>query len=153
MRGIRNISIVQSDVKVKEDVDKLIWNNLCYVNLANYLVPLKPQLVDSEKGPLKIGLISKGCVGRALIHLAVEKQIDLDNIKMIGVEAAGLGIATKKHAATLAKGEVGVLHGAKTYVLQDKNGQIQTTHSISAGLDYPGVGPEHSYLKKTKRVK
>ena len=74
------------------------------------------------------------------------------NVKMIGVEAAGLGLNTDKHAATLEKGKIGVLHGSKTYVLQDEEGQIKQTHSIAAGLDYPGVGPEHSYLKETGRV-
>lgn len=74
-------------------------------------------------------------------------------VKLIGVEAGGLGLATKKHGATLSGGTVGVLHGAKSYVLQDKNGQIIATHSVAAGLDYPGVGPEHSYLKDTGRVK
>jgi tryptophan synthase beta chain len=74
-------------------------------------------------------------------------------VKLIGVEAAGLGLDTGKHAATLCKGSVGVLHGAKEYLLQDKDGQIQIAHSISAGLDYPGVGPEHSYLKDTRRAK
>jgi tryptophan synthase beta chain len=69
------------------------------------------------------------------------------------VEAAGLGINTAKHAATLCKGSVGVLHGSKSYVLQDDDGQIKIAHSISAGLDYPGVGPEHSYLKESGRVK
>lgn len=73
-------------------------------------------------------------------------------VKLVGVEAAGLGLETGKHAASLAAGRVGVLHGAKTYVLQDEAGQIGATHSISAGLDYPGVGPEHSYLKETGRV-
>ncbi|MEI7541699.1 MAG: tryptophan synthase subunit beta [bacterium] len=74
-------------------------------------------------------------------------------VKLIGVEAGGLGINSGKHSATLTKGRTGVLHGAKTYLLQDMNGQILETHSISAGLDYPGVGPEHSYLKDTGRVK
>ena len=74
-------------------------------------------------------------------------------VKLIGVEAAGLGLNTGHHAATLCKGSVGVLHGAKEYLLQDKDGQIQIAHSISAGLDYPGVGPEHSYLKDTGRAK
>jgi len=76
---------------------------------------------------------------------------DLD-VKLIGVEAAGKGLKTGKHAASLNRGRVGVLHGAKSYVLQDDNGQIQETHSISAGLDYPGVGPEHSYLKDIGRA-
>ena len=74
------------------------------------------------------------------------------SVKMIGVEAAGEGL-NKKHAASIAKGHLGVLHGSKTYILQDKDGQITEPHSISAGLDYPGVGPEHAWLKDTKRVK
>jgi tryptophan synthase beta chain len=71
---------------------------------------------------------------------------------LVGVEAAGNGLETGKHAATLSAGSLGVLHGAKSYVLQDKNGQILETHSISAGLDYPGVGPEHSFLKDSGRA-
>lgn len=78
--------------------------------------------------------------------------LDEMDVKLIGVEGAGEGINTKKTAATLCKGSVGILHGAKTYVLQDEDGQILNTHSISAGLDYPGVGPEHAYLKETGRV-
>ncbi len=74
-------------------------------------------------------------------------------VKMIGVEAAGKGIETEKHAASLTAGEIGVLHGSKSYLLQTEDGQIIPAHSISAGLDYPGVGPEHSYLKDIKRVK
>lgn len=73
-------------------------------------------------------------------------------VRLIGVEAAGLGLSSGHHAATLLGGRVGVLHGSKTYLLQDREGQIQATHSISAGLDYPGVGPEHSHLFKTGRA-
>jgi tryptophan synthase beta chain len=73
-------------------------------------------------------------------------------VRLIGVEAAGHGLETGEHAATLAVGTVGVLHGAKSYVLQDKDGQILETHSVSAGLDYPGVGPEHSFLKDSGRA-
>jgi tryptophan synthase beta chain len=73
-------------------------------------------------------------------------------VRMIGVEAAGLGLATTAHAASLGVGTVGVLHGNKTYLLQDELGQIRETHSIAAGLDYPGVGPEHAYLKDTGRA-
>ena len=73
-------------------------------------------------------------------------------VKLIGVEAAGKGLDTGKHAASLAEGRIGVLHGTKSYLLQDSAGQIRETHSISAGLDYPGVGPEHSYLKDTGRA-
>ncbi|HIE17748.1 MAG TPA: tryptophan synthase subunit beta, partial [Dehalococcoidia bacterium] len=75
-----------------------------------------------------------------------------EGVKLIGVEAGGRGLDTGEHAASLVAGEVGVLHGAKSYILQDSKGQIRATHSISAGLDYPGVGPEHSYLKDTGRT-
>ena len=74
------------------------------------------------------------------------------SIRMIGVEAEGEGVLSGKHAATLTQGRVGVLHGAMSYLLQDSNGQVQEAHSISAGLDYPGVGPEHSYLKEIGRA-
>jgi len=73
-------------------------------------------------------------------------------VSLYGIEAEGSGIKTGKHSATLAAGSTGILHGMQTYLLQDKMGQISATHSISAGLDYPGVGPEHSYLKEIKRV-
>ncbi len=74
------------------------------------------------------------------------------SVRLIGVEAAGEGVNTTKHAATLTQGQVGVLHGAMSYLLQDEEGQVLEAHSISAGLDYPGVGPEHSYLKETARA-
>ncbi|WP_138504725.1 tryptophan synthase subunit beta [Nostoc sp. PA-18-2419] len=73
-------------------------------------------------------------------------------VRLIGVEAAGEGVDTEKHAATLTKGKIGVLHGAMSYLLQDDDGQVVEAHSISAGLDYPGVGPEHSYLKDRGRA-
>ncbi|WP_445638323.1 tryptophan synthase subunit beta [Nostoc sp. DSM 114161] len=73
-------------------------------------------------------------------------------VRLIGVEAAGEGVNTEKHAATLTKGKIGVLHGAMSYLLQDDDGQVIEAHSISAGLDYPGVGPEHSYLKDIRRA-
>ncbi|MDF5710749.1 MAG: tryptophan synthase subunit beta [Nostoc sp. S4] len=78
--------------------------------------------------------------------------INEPSIRLIGIEAAGEGVNTEKHAATLTKGRVGVLHGAMSYLLQDEDGQIIEAHSISAGLDYPGVGPEHSYLKDIGRA-
>ncbi|NYT62233.1 tryptophan synthase subunit beta [Alcaligenaceae bacterium] len=78
--------------------------------------------------------------------------IDYADIRLIGVEAAGEGLETGRHAASLNAGAVGVLHGNRTYVLQDEDGQIQETHSISAGLDYPGVGPEHAWLKDSGRA-
>jgi len=77
---------------------------------------------------------------------------DIPGVEMIGVEAAGKGIMTGHHAASISAGSVGVLHGNKTYLLQDKNGQVHDAYSIAAGLDYPGVGPEHSYFKDTGRV-
>lgn len=73
-------------------------------------------------------------------------------VKMIGVEAAGHGVETSEHSATLTKGPVGVMHGSKSNLLQDKDGQVQVAHSIAAGLDYPGVGPEHSYYKESGRA-
>ena len=78
--------------------------------------------------------------------------IDDDSVRLIGVEAAGAGVDTNEHAATMTKGRPGVLHGAMSYLLQDEHGQVQEAHSISAGLDYPGVGPEHSYLRDTERA-
>lgn len=75
-----------------------------------------------------------------------------EEVRLVGVEAAGKGLTTGEHAASLCAGTVGVLHGAKTFVLQNEDGQIRDTHSISAGLDYPGVGPEHAFLKATGRA-
>ncbi|MDD5949306.1 MAG: tryptophan synthase subunit beta [Lachnospiraceae bacterium] len=78
--------------------------------------------------------------------------IDEPQVELIGVEAAGLGIETGKHASAMALGNPGVLHGMRSYLLQDDNGNVQIAHSISAGLDYPGIGPEHAYLRDTGRV-
>jgi tryptophan synthase beta chain len=78
--------------------------------------------------------------------------IDDPDVRLVGVEAGGLGIDTGRHAAPLSAGRVGVLHGNRTYLMQDSDGQIIETHSISAGLDYPGVGPEHSFLKDIGRA-
>jgi tryptophan synthase beta chain len=74
------------------------------------------------------------------------------SVKMIGVEAGGKGVLTKQHAASLVAGKIGVLHGTRTYLLQDKDGQVSGTHSVSAGLDYPAVGPEHAFYKWSKRA-
>ena len=78
--------------------------------------------------------------------------ISLENVRLIGVEAAGEGLDTLKHSASLQRGSSGVLHGNRTLILQDDNGQIIETHSISAGLDYPGVGPEHAWLQEIGRA-
>lgn len=93
------------------------------------------------------------CVGGGSNAIGTFYPLVDTNAEMIGVEAAGQGLKSKKHSATLSAGSKGVLHGMMTYLLQDKEGQITETHSISAGLDYPGVGPEHSYYKDTKRIK
>lgn len=79
--------------------------------------------------------------------------VDDPSVQLVGVEAGGHGVETGRHASTLVAGKVGVLHGSKSYLLQDEHGQVIETHSISAGLDYPGVGPEHSYLKDIERAK
>ena len=92
------------------------------------------------------------CVGGGSNAIGLFHSFLNENINIVGVEAGGFGINTGKHAAPLTAGSPGVLHGNRTYIMEDKNGQIKNTHSISAGLDYPGVGPEHSWLKDTKRV-
>src|SRR5206468_3542866 len=79
--------------------------------------------------------------------------LDDAGVKLVGVEAGGEGIASGKHAASIVGGSVGVLHGSRTLVLQDDQGQIRETHSVSAGLDYPGVGPEHAELARAGRVR
>ncbi|PIW66628.1 MAG: tryptophan synthase subunit beta, partial [Candidatus Omnitrophica bacterium CG12_big_fil_rev_8_21_14_0_65_43_15] len=111
----------------------------------------KQQLMKKE-GRLPDYLVA--CVGGGSNSIGLFHAFFNDKkVKFIGVEAGGLGIASGKHAATLLKGGIGVLHGAMENVLQDKNGQIDIAHSISAGLDYPGVGPEHSYYKKIGRAR
>jgi tryptophan synthase beta chain len=93
------------------------------------------------------------CVGGGSNAMGIfHPFIPYPEVRLIGVEAAGEGIATGKHAASLCAGRPGVLHGNRTYLLQDEDGQIIDTHSISAGLDYPGVGPEHAFLKDTGRA-
>ena len=93
------------------------------------------------------------CVGGGSNSIGLFHPYLKSKAKFIGVEAAGFGVRTGKHAATLQMGRVGVLHGSKSYLLQDKDGQVKIAHSISAGLDYPGVGPEHSFYKDNKRAK
>ena len=94
------------------------------------------------------------CVGGGSNSIGLfNSLINKPSVNLIGVEAGGHGISTGEHSASLTSGEIGVLHGSMSYILQDSNGQIAEAHSISAGLDYPGVGPEHSYLKDTKSAK
>ncbi len=95
-----------------------------------------------------LACVGGGSNAMGLFHPFVEDT----SVRMIGVEAAGDGIATGRHAATITEGRIGVLHGAMSLLLQDQEGQVQEAHSISAGLDYPGVGPEHSYLAELGRA-
>ncbi len=109
------------------------------------------QQIMAQQGRLPDYIIA--CVGGGSNSIGIFSPfLDDKSVQLIGVEAAGRGLDTGEHAASLLAGTVGVLHGAKSYVLQDSQGQIKETHSISAGLDYPGVGPEHSYLKDIGRV-
>ena len=111
----------------------------------------KKQILDTEK---RLPDYVIACVGGGSNAIGIFNEFLEDkNVKLIGVEPAGHGLNTNKHGATLNKGSIGVLHGSMSYVLQDSDGQILETHSVSAGLDYPGVGPEHSFSKDVKRVK
>lgn len=95
-----------------------------------------------------LACVGGGSNAMGLFHEFIQEP----HVRLIGVEAAGEGLESDRHAATLTRGQVGVLHGAMSYLLQDEDGQVLEAHSISAGLDYPGVGPEHSYLKDTGRA-
>jgi tryptophan synthase beta chain len=99
-----------------------------------------------------VACVGGGSNAIGLFHPFLDEEVDGRLVDMVGIEAAGRGLESGDHAATLVAGTVGVLHGSKTYLLQDDHGFIQPTHSISAGLDYPGVGPEHAWLKDTGRV-
>ena len=112
--------------------------------VRSQLIKLEGKIPD-----LLIACIGGGSNALGLFH----DFLDDSSVEMIAVEAAGHGINTNKHAASLSGGKPGVLHGNKTYLLQSEDGQIQEAHSISAGLDYPGIGPEHSFLFEEKRVK
>ena len=111
---------------------------------------IKQQILRKE-GRLPDAIVA--CVGGGSNSIgAFYPFIADENVALYGVEAGGLGLSSGKHAAPLCAGDEGVFHGMMTYILQDKDGQIKSTHSISAGLDYPGVGPEHSYLKTSGRA-
>ncbi|MBP1724189.1 MAG: trpB, partial [Deltaproteobacteria bacterium] len=107
--------------------------------------------MQKSLGRLPSSLVA--CVGGGSNAMGLFYPFLNDPVDLVGVEAGGKGIASGKHAATLAEGSLGVLHGSKSYVLQDKAGQIREAHSISAGLDYPGVGPEHAFLKDAGRAR
>ena len=109
----------------------------------------KEQMFEAE-GKLPDTLVA--CIGGGSNAIGLFHPFLDDDVEIIGVEAAGLGISTKQHAASLTGGKPGVLHGNRTYLLQNNDGQITEAHSISAGLDYPGIGPEHSWLFETGRI-
>ena len=111
----------------------------------------KEQILEIEG---KLPDVVVACVGGGSNAIGIFYPfIEYENVQLIGVEAEGYGLETGQHAASINGGSVGVLHGMKSYFLQNEWGQIESTHSISAGLDYPGVGPEHAYLAKTGRAK
>ena len=113
-------------------------------------VEARQQMLDTT-GHLPDYIVA--CVGGGSNAIgAFHAFLNDDGVKLVGVEAAGEGIDSERHSATLTAGRTGVLHGSKSYLLQDEHGQVHETHSISAGLDYPGVGPEHSYLKESGRA-
>jgi tryptophan synthase beta chain len=106
-----------------------------------------PELVGRQPDAC-IACVGGGSNAMGIFH----PYIDVEGVRLIGVEAGGSGVATGKHAAPLSAGRPGVLHGTRTYLMQNEDGQIMDTHSVSAGLDYPGVGPEHSWLKDLGRA-
>ena len=111
---------------------------------------IKEQIIQ-ETGSLPDSIIA--CIGGGSNAIGTFFPFIGDSkVQLYGVEAGGKGVNSKHHAATLSRGKIGILHGMKSYFLQDENGQIREAHSISAGLDYPGVGPEHAYLRDNKRV-
>lgn len=113
-------------------------------------VEAKKQILEQE-GRLPDAVVA--CVGGGSNSIGMFADfIEEKDVKLVGVEAGGLGIETGKHASAMALGKMGTLHGMRTYLLQDENGNIDLAHSISAGLDYPGVGPEHSFLRDSGRV-
>ena len=115
----------------------------------------KTQFANSQQptaNSQKLPSVLIACVGGGSNAIGLFHPFLEDDVRLVGVEAAGLGVETGKHAATMSKGEFGVLHGSASYLLQTEDGQVILPHSVSAGLDYPGVGPEHSYLKSIGRV-
>ena len=113
-------------------------------------VEARKQILEKE-GRLPDAVVA--CVGGGSNSIGMFSEfIEDKDVKLVGAEAGGLGVETGKHASAMALGKMGVLHGMKTYLLQDDDGNIELAHSISAGLDYPGVGPEHAYLRDTGRV-
>ena len=170
--GAKVVSVTSGSATLKDAVNEALRYWVANVNDTHYILgsvmgphPFPMMVRDfqsvigketkvqyqAKEGKLPDALVA--CIGGGSNSMGMFYPfIQDETVELYGVEAAGLGIDTEKHAASLTKGKPGVLHGALMYVLQDENGQIQEAHSISAGLDYPGVGPEHSYLKDNGRV-
>ncbi|HKB54882.1 MAG TPA: tryptophan synthase subunit beta, partial [Ramlibacter sp.] len=115
--------------------------------IGNECLTQMPELTGGQPDVV-VACVGGGSNAMGIFH----PYIPFENTRLIGVEAAGEGLDSGKHSASLQRGSPGVLHGNRTYILQDENGQITETHSVSAGLDYPGVGPEHAWLKDTGRA-
>ena len=170
--GAKVIPVSSGSRTLKDATNEAIRDWVTNVNTTHYIIgsvvgphPYPMMVRDFQsvigkevKGQLK--LIGEkdpdylvACVGGGSNSIGLFYPYFNSKAKFIGVEAGGFGINTGRHAATLLKGRIGILHGSKSYLLQDKDGQVQIAHSISAGLDYPGVGPEHSFYKDSKRAK
>ncbi|HHX78694.1 MAG TPA: tryptophan synthase subunit beta [Acholeplasmataceae bacterium] len=172
MLGAKVVVVHKGLKTLKEAVDSALLKWATEIDTSFYLIgsavgphPYPTMVRDFQKiigEEIKVQLLKAenclpdyviACVGGGSNAIgAFYDFIKEEDVKLIGVEAAGLGLETKMHSASLTLGTVGKLHGMKTYVLQEENGEISPVYSISAGLDYPGVGPEHSYLKEIKRV-
>jgi tryptophan synthase beta chain len=169
--GARVIPVQSGSKTLKDAVNEAIRDWVTNVRDTHYIIgsvigphpyPMMVRNFQSVIGKESIGQLAKlgisdpdylvACVGGGSNSIGLFHPYIKRKAKMIGVEAAGFGIHTTKHAATLTRGKIGVLHGSKSEILQDRDGQVSLAHSISAGLDYPGVGPEHAYLKMTKRA-
>ena len=172
MMGARVIPVSTGSRTLKDAINEAIRDWITNVNTSHYLLgsvvgphPYPRMVRDfqsvigiearqqilSQEGRLPDYIVA--CVGGGSNAMGIFYPFLNDpDVRLIGVEAAGKGLDSGQHGATLAAGSVGILHGSRSYLLQDGDGQVSATHSISAGLDYPGVGPEHSYLKDLGRV-
>ncbi|MDW2885524.1 tryptophan synthase subunit beta [Exiguobacterium artemiae] len=170
--GAKVVSVTQGSRTLKDAVNEALRYWVKHVDDTHYLMgsvlgphpfpeivrdfqavigqETRVQILEKE-GKLPEAIVA--CVGGGSNAIGMfHPFIDDEEVALYGIEAAGSGLETEKHAATMSKGEVGVLHGSMMYLLQDEHGQVTEAHSISAGLDYPGVGPEHSLLKDIGRV-
>lgn len=170
--GAKVISVTQGSATLKDAVNEALRYWVAHVDDTHYLIgsvlgphPF-PQIVRDyqsiigtetrmqilqQEGKLPDAVVA--CIGGGSNAMGMFYPfLEDENVRLVGVEAAGKGLNTEFHAASLTKGKVGVLHGSKMYILQDDNGQVIEAHSISAGLDYPGVGPEHCFLNDNGRV-